>query len=632
MILLDVADVTKHYGSQTVLAGCTFEIRPGERIGLVGPNGAGKTTLLSIVAGRLEPDAGRVEVHRTARLGLLEQHATFDQHRTVWEEAASALGVWHDRLREAEQAAAALAATPDATEHKRLAERYDRLHHELQQHGAYHLDHKIERILNGLGLQSSTFEQQVPTLSGGQKNRLLLAKLLLDDPELMLLDEPSNHLDLEATRWLEDFLANSDRTLLVVSHDRYFLDRVTNRTFELFQGTVDAYPGNFSAYWQLKEERLKVARRTFEKQQEYIAKTEDFIRRNHYGQKHAQAEDRKKKLERVERVDPPREIAAPVMNFPPAARCGDIVIRAEHLSKAFSRPLFNDVSFDILRSQRWGILGPNGSGKTTLLRCLLGTEPCDAGRAILGTGVAIGYYDQLLSTLDPNTEVVEAVRPPRKEFNLQQRRDILARFGLVGDAVFKRVSSLSGGERSRAALARLAASDVNLLVLDEPTNHLDLWACDALERSLLSFDGTVLFVSHDRYFLNRVADHILAVEGGRVRVIEGNYDTYLHLSQLAAHASDDEPRRAAPAKPKTETRAARPPGKKRQFPYRKVAEIEAEIAQREGRIQAIHDALADPDTLRQGAKVRELNAELLEQQAALPLLYAHWEEAVELNS
>ncbi len=274
---------------------------------------------------------------------------------------------------------------------------------------------------------------------------------------------------------------------------------------------------------------MEVQTRTYEKQQELIAKTEDFIRRNHYGQNHAQAEDRRKKLARIERVDAPREIQAPPMGFTPADRTGDVVLRAEHLAKGYDRPLFADLSFDIQRGQRWGILGPNGSGKTTLLRCLVGEEMPDEGRVLIGTNVRVGYHDQLLRSLDCEQQVVDAIRPARKQFNEPQRRSLLARFGLVGDAVFQRVDSLSGGERSRAALAQLAADDANFLVLDEPTNHLDLWARDSLERSLLEFDGTVLLVSHDRYFLNRVVDHVLVVEPGRFRVVDGNYDAYLHL-------------------------------------------------------------------------------------------------------
>ncbi len=639
MILLTATRVAKHFGPEPVLAGASVEVRPGEKIGLVGPNGTGKTTFMKILAGQLESDAGSVERHPSATLGYLEQQPDFTAGQTVWEEARSALGHWIAMAEEAEQLAHAMSGADEA-ERRRLGERFDRLQAQLHQHDAYHLDHKIERILTGLGFTPEAFRQPVEQLSGGQQNRLLLAKLLLAEPDLLLLDEPSNHLDIEATEWLEEFLIASRQALIVVSHDRYFLDRVTNRTWELFHGTIDAYVGNFSAYWRQKAERLEVQRRTWERQQEEIAKLEDFVRRNAYGQKAAQAEDRRKKLERIERIEPPREIAAPPMGFPAASRTGDIVLRVEHLSKSFDRPLFRDLSFDVQRGERWGILGPNGSGKTTLLRCILGEVPHDAGKTVFGTGVKVGYFDQQLRCLDSDSLVVDAIRPRHKEFVEQQRRDMLARFGVTGDMGFQKVGSLSGGERNRVALAMLAASDANLLILDEPTNHLDLWARDALERAIKNFDGTVLFVSHDRYFLNQVADHLLVVEPHRFRVVEGDYDTYLHLVRAGlagGEASIVDTSGKSDGKPKPEPgdkkgKPAKEPRRKRKFPYRKVEDIEAEIFERESRIEDLHAALATPEVLRDGEQVKRAKAEIDEQQQTLATLYEHWEEATEMNS
>jgi len=631
MILLSVQNIEKRFGPDPVLTDASFEVRPGEKFGLVGPNGVGKSTLLNIVAGLLEPDRGKVELHSTARIGYLEQQPEFAAGRTLWQEAESALEDLIQLGREAERVAAQMGATTDADERARLGKQFDRLQHELHHRDAYHLNHKIERVLEGLGFPREAFHRPCEVLSGGQQNRLLLAKLLLREPDVLLLDEPSNHLDIEATEWLEQFLAASSQAIVVVSHDRYFLDKVTNATLELYQGEIDEYPGNFSAYWNQKAERIKVQARTFEKQQEFIAKTEDFIRRNFYGQKATQAKDREKKLERIELVKPPREIVGPAMGFPAASRSGDIVIRAEQLSKAYDRPLFANLTFDIQRGERWGILGPNGTGKTTLLRCIVGQTEPTAGRVHFGTGVKAGYYDQLLSGLDETLPVVEAVRPKGKEFTEPERRGLLARFGLTGDLPFQKVSSLSGGERSRAALAQLSASDVNLLILDEPTNHLDLWACDSLERSLTEFDGTLLFVSHDRFFLNRVADHVLVVESDRFRVIDGNYETY-QFQQRERKNTDA-------AKPKTvekRTDAKKNDGKsttrKRKFPYRKVADIEAEIFERETKIEELHTTLALPDVLRDGRKVKSVQTEIGEQQEALRKLYEHWEEACELNA
>ena len=636
MIVLNVNSLVKHFGPEPVLDGVSFEVRPGDKLGLVGPNGAGKTTLLKILAGKLDADAGAVELHSSARLEYLEQQPTFTPDRTLWDEAHSALDELVALQREAEAVAQELGAATEPTAHAKLGQKYDRLQHELQRRDAYQLDHKVERVLDGLGFDRDSYSRSCEVLSGGQQNRLLLAKLLLRDPDVLLLDEPSNHLDIEATEWLEGFLAESRQAMVIVSHDRYFLDKVTTGILELYQGEVDEFVGNFSAYWTQKAERNKVQARTYEKQQESIAKTEDFIRRNFYGQKSAQAKDREKKLERIQQdlVKPPREIVGPIMGFPPADRTGDIVLRAEHLSKAYDRPLFTDLSFDVLRGQRWGILGPNGTGKTTLLRCIVGQQPPTEGKAILGTGVRVGYYDQLLSGLDDSLMVVDAVRPPGKEFTEPDRRGLLARFGLTGDIVFQPVKSLSGGERSRAALARLSASDTNFLILDEPTNHLDLWACDSLERSLTEFDGTLLFVSHDRYFLNRVADHLLVVEPGRFRVIEGNYETYLYATRQAKEEEKAESGKrkaeegkAADKRSRSE-KAAKP---KRKFPFRKLPDIEAEIHERENRINEIHALLATTEVLRDGNRVRQLQAELVEQQAALPVLYEHWEEAADLN-
>ena len=655
MILLSVQNIVKHFGPEPVLAGVTFDIRPGERASLVGPNGAGKTTLLRIIAGGEEVDSGRVELHVSATLGYLEQQPEFEPGKTVWDEAAEALADIADLARHSEEIAHAIAAEKDEAERKRLEHRFEHIQHQLHHHDAYNLDYRIDQVLEGLGFAKLTFQQEVGKLSGGQQNRLLLAKLLLAEPELMLLDEPSNHLDIDATQWLENFLIESDQAIVVVSHDRYFLDRVTNRTLELYQGTVESYPGNFTQYKRLKAERLEVQRRTYDRQQEEIAKMEDFIRRYHFGDRHQQAEDRRKKLERIERVPPPREIAAPPMGFPEATRTGDIVVRVERLKKGFpGKPLIDNLSFDILRGEKWGILGPNGSGKTTLLRCLLGELEPDEGRVIFGSGVKAGYFDQMLSDFDPEVQVLDAVRPSHKEFIEQQRRDLLARFGVTGHMVFQKVGSLSGGERNRTALARLAASDANFLILDEPTNHLDLWARGALEKALREFDGSVLFVSHDRYFLNQVATKLLIVEPGRYdpgggqrfRVIDGNYDTYLHFvkqglareARADVAAADTRSKSSAGTKPGLDVRPADASAsklakerRKRKFPYRKAAEIESEIAQRESRIEQLHQLFASDEVHRDGSKIKELKAELENHETALLRLYEHWEEATELN-
>ncbi len=637
MILLSVVNLRKHFGPEPVLDGATFDIHPGDRIGLVGPNGCGKTTLMKIIAGEEELESGSRVLHESVKVGYLEQQPDFAPDRTLWEEAVGAMESLLEIRSHAEQAAALLAEETDPAERARLAARYDHLQHELERRDGYNLEYRVKRVLEGLRFPESTYAQGVSSLSGGEQNRLILAKLLLAEPDLMLLDEPSNHLDIEATEWLEDFLISTSAAVLVVSHDRTFLDKTTNRTLELFRGTVDSYAGNYSAYVRQKAERLLVEQRTYEKQRTEIAKMEDFVRRHHYGQKHQQAEDRRKKLERIELVPLPREIAPPSMRFPPSSRSGDIVLRVEGVAKGFdSCPLFRDVTFEIARGERWAIVGPNGSGKTTLLRILLGELPPDEGKVTLGHGVDVGYFDQHLAMFDGEMEVADGVRPNGAPMEIGPRRDLLARFGITGDAAFQKIGKLSGGERCRMALARLSASKANFLVLDEPTNHLDLWAIGALESAVRAFDGTVLFISHDRYFIDRTADHLLVIEPehGRCRVVHGNYDTYRRFLALQKDPRAEAPAMTETPKAKAKSVSVSPPAeakKKRRFPYRKVADIEADIFNQETRLESLHEEMADPGALRDGARVRRLQAAVEETKTALASLYEHWEEATELN-
>ncbi|REJ81819.1 MAG: ABC transporter ATP-binding protein, partial [Planctomycetota bacterium] len=410
----------------------------------------------------------------------------------------------------------------------------------------------------------------------------------------MLLDEPTNHLDIATTEWLEGFLIRSRQAVIVVSHDRYFLDRVTQRTVEIYRGGVNEYTGNFSAYWRQRKERHELQQRTYEKQQEFIARTEDFIRRNAYGQKHAQAKDREKKLERLERVAPPPGIDEPPITFPKPTRTGDWVLRCEGLSKSFSGngdengPLFDDLHLQVDRGDRLAIFGPNGSGKTTLVRILTGELSPDTGQVRQGTGVRIAYFDQQLTSIDPELSAVDAVRPVhdpsvtpgelrkllarfgvRGDLALQtvgamsgyfdqqltsidpelsavdavrpvhdpsvtpgELRKLLARFGVRGDLALQTVGAMSGGEKTRVALAKLASAEPNVLILDEPTNHLDFWSAAALEQALGDYPGTAIVVSHDRFFLDRVATKMLVLEHGGWRLFEGNYSDYLHLSKV----------------------------------------------------------------------------------------------------
>jgi ATP-binding cassette subfamily F protein 3 len=635
MLLLSCSQLSRGFDEGPLFEDIGFELSGGDRVGLVGPNGVGKTTLLRLLAGLDRPDDGEVRLHAGARVALLRQQPEFAPGSTLFEEARSGLdelvAAHDDMVRTAE----ALAKTTDESERRTLATRYERLNDLLHHHDAYNVDHRVEQVLEGLGFREADYERPVETFSGGQQSRLMLAKLLLAAPDVMLLDEPSNHLDIDATGWLEDYLSKQHEAMLIVSHDRYFLDKVVTKTFEMSGRRITFYPGNFQQYWRLRHERYEQELKAWEAQREYIAKQEDYIRRVHYGQLHKQAHSRQKVLDKLERLDRPALVESPHMHFGEVRRSGDVVIQADRLSKAYDRPLFQDLSFTLQRGKRLGIMGPNGSGKTTLLRVIMGEEPADSGSLQVGHLVEFGYYDQQLKTLPADQPVIRAIWPePDPDIDEQKMRNLLGRFGLVGDQVYQQVGALSGGEKSRAALARLVALGVNVLVLDEPTNHLDLWACDALEQALLEFDGTVIVVSHDRYFLNRVVDQLLVLEGdGTVQAIHGNYDTYDLMR--AQQREDKETRRQGDKETRRPERENSPPAlkqkRKRRFPYRKVEDLEADIAAAETRLREVETLLASADLYRDGDKVKETMRAFEETKERLKQLYEHWEEAVELN-
>jgi ATP-binding cassette subfamily F protein 3 len=632
MLLLSCSQLSRGFDAEPLFEEIGFELNAGQRVGLVGPNGVGKTTLMRILAGLDKPDTGEVRLHAGARVALLRQTPEFEQGRTLITEARTALDALFAAQDELVKTADALAHATDDAEKKALSARYDRLNEMLHFHDAYNIDHQIESVLDGLGFRKEDYDRAVDTFSGGQQSRLMLAKLLLAAPDVMLLDEPSNHLDIGATRWLEDYLIRQPEAMLIVSHDRYFLNKVVTKVFEMTSKSIQSYPGNFEAYWRLRRERYEQQMKQYEAQQEYIEKQEEYIRRVHYGQLHKQAASRQKQLDRVERVERPTWIDTPYMHFGEVRRTGDVVLQVDELSKAYDRPLFRDLTFMLKRGQRLGIMGPNGCGKTTLLKILLGLEQPDKGTVQVGHLVEFGYYDQHLKALDGAKTVIRAAWPYEdNEANEQAMRNLLGRFGLVGDIVYQTVDKLSGGERSRAALAKLVAQGVNVLILDEPTNHLDLWACDALEQALLAFDGTAIVVSHDRYFLNRCVDMLLVFEGnGIVRIIYGNYDTYERM-RLLQEPVKAEGKAEQSLKEETPTAGAKPLKRKRRFPYRKVDELEAEIADEEALVKDLEERLASPDLYREGGRVLEITQEFEDAKIRLAQLYEHWEEAVELN-
>lgn len=637
MILLTATDLVRQFDVEPVLNHATFDVRDGDRIGLVGPNGAGKTTLLRILAGLDHPDSGTIQSATSTEVMLLNQHPEFATGRTLIDEARDGLAHIFRLQRESEEIIQQMASTSEEQGLQKLHKQYDFVQHELQRLNGFHVDHRIDEILQGLGFSKSQYSQSLTTLSGGQQNRVLLARMLLRAPDLMLLDEPTNHLDIAATQWLEQYLVQSGRAMIVVSHDRYFLDRVCTRILEQHRGRLTDYPGNFSKYWQLRGERQAVSQKTFEKQQEFIEKTEEYIRKNKFGQLSKQAKDREQKLARVELVETISDISGPTMAFADTTRTGDWVIDADRVTKGFvdGKPLFCDVTLQVKRGERWGILGPNGAGKTTLLKVLLGELVPDRGKVRLGTGVRIAYFDQQLVSVDPSLDAMETIRPPDvSKYTDGQLRDLLARFGVKGELALQSVGAMSGGERSKVALARIAALEPNVLVLDEPTNHLDLWSRDALEQALKEFDGTLIFVSHDRYFLDQVATKVLVIEPGQWATYDGNYSDYVQfVEHRAAELKVETERTARPlaASRIEETKSGSESRRRRKYPYRKVAEIEAEIAEKEAVVAQCELNLADIAFHRDAAKMKDNLEQYESAKGALAILYEHWEEAVELN-
>jgi ATP-binding cassette subfamily F protein 3 len=639
MLLMSCAGLSRGFDRGPLFEKLSFELFHGERVGLVGPNGAGKSTLMKILSGHDSPDAGDVRLHAGAKALLLEQHAEFAPGRTLFDEAKSAFNELLNAQEELVRVADEMSHTTDEAQQKQLHARFDRLTELLRNNDAFTLDHKVETVLGGLGFRPEDNDREVRTFSGGQQRRLLLAKLLLSAPDVMLLDEPSNHLDIDTVRWLENYLLQQPQAMLIVSHDRYFLNRVVTKIFELNDGKVASYPGNYKQYMRLRDERFEQQMKAYESQKEYIEKQEEYIRRVHYGQLAKQAQSRQKALEKLERLDAPTKVSAPSMHFGEVTRAGDVIFEVRDLAKSFGpKELFKDLSFQLPRGRRLGILGPNGCGKTTLLKILLGDEEPTSGKVKRGHLIQTGYLDQHLKLLDENKPLIRAVWPePDPELTEQRMRDLLGRFGLAGKILNQPVRECSGGERSRAALARLVVEGANVLILDEPTNHLDIWACDSLEEAIRAFDGTVIVVSHDRYFLNAVCDLLIVMEPGKVEVVYGNYDLYESLratreAEIAAERKALAPKeeRKAAATP-VANNSAKPAKRKRKFPYRKVEELEKEVLEQEVLVAELEEKMASPDIYRDANLVKEAMTDFEDAKDRLKVLYEHWEESIELN-
>jgi ATP-binding cassette subfamily F protein 3 len=652
-MLFRLSEVYKSYGSQDVLRGASLQINPGEHVGLVGRNGAGKTTLFRLIGGEETPDEGDVVRARGLNLGLLEQHVDFEPGMTVHESALAAFGRLQQIEHEMHELEHRMAEATDDLD--AVLERYSDLQHEFEREGGFEYAARAEAILFGLGFEREMWQMETEKLSGGQKNRLGMARLLLAEPDVLLLDEPTNHLDVAGVEWLEEFLSSYASAYVIISHDRYFLDRSCRRIVEVENGKAVSYNGNYSAFLVEREERREAQRRAYENQQHLIAKTEEFIRRNLAGQKTKQAKSRRTMLQKMERVEAVRnDQSQGNFQLKGVERTGNQTLIVKELAVGYpDKELATGITFTLSRGEALGVIGPNGSGKTTFVKTLLGKLPPLAGETRWGTKVNIGYYAQQLDDLDDRNEIImELRRVAPSTVTAGELRGFLAKFLFVGDDVYKHVRDLSGGEKGRLALAKLIYSRVNVLVLDEPTNHLDIPSREALEEALDAYEGTIITISHDRYFLDRVATQILALEGqGAAEHYDGDYTEYhdwkaLTRAEAASAKAAREKQASAPPPKNAPPRAAASQGdgaanasrkgtspdgkggkkKSHAANARTTQVVESEIAEVEKRLAALSDELSRPEVARDASRAKRLNDEYQQSDARLRSLYEEWEQ------
>lgn len=627
-----------------VLKNVSFHIEDHEKAAIVGINGAGKTTLLRIIVGEMTPDDGQVVLAKDKTLGYLAQNSTVDTSHTIYEELLSVkadLLRLEEKIRECENNMKH--ADGDALED--LMKQYTSLTHAFETGGGYLYRSELVGVLKGLGFTEDEFSKPVATLSGGQKTRVALGRLLLQNPDLIILDEPTNHLDMNSIAWLETYLLNYKGAVLIVSHDRYFLDRIAGKVIEIDQSKATTFMGNYSDY-AVKKEQLRVAtwnaymnqQRDIKHQEEVIEKLKSFNREKSI----KRAESREKMLDKIEVIEKPSEVRTDMkLTLTPRILSGNDVLTVEHLSKSFdSHKLFTDVNFEIKRGEHVAIIGDNGSGKTTLLKILNGLVPADQGTFRLGSNVEIGYYDQEHHVLHSEKTLFEEISDDYPYLNNTQIRNVLAAFLFTGEDVFKRISDLSGGERGRVSLAKLVLSNANFLILDEPTNHLDIMSKEILEDALNGYEGTILYVSHDRYFINRTAHRILDLTEGQFVSYVGNYDYYLEkhdtvMAAIEANAPQNADADSAVAAKATESEVKLDwkAQKEEQARLRKkendLKKCEEKIAELEARISEIDTEMSDPTIGTQVAKLQELSKEQTSCQEQLEKLYEQWEELAE---
>ena len=637
-MILSCQGICKSFGEKVILNDASFHIEEREKAALIGNNGAGKTTLLRIIMEEISADSGQVVLMKDKKIGYLAQYQEIKGHRTIYEELLSTKQYiidMEDRMRAAE----IQMKHASGEELERLMNSYTRLTHEFELENGYAYKSELMGVLKGLGFTEEDFNKQIETLSGGQKTRVALGKLLISKPDILLLDEPTNHLDMESISWLETYLLNYPGAVFIVSHDRYFLDKVVTKVIEIDAGQVRMYSGNYSAYAekkaQLRDAQYKAylnQQREIKHQEAVIVKLKSFNREKSI----RRAESREKMLDKIQRIEKPTEVQSQMrLSLEPRVISGNDVLTVEELSKSFpEQTLFTDISFQIKRGERVALIGNNGTGKTTMLKILNDLIPADSGTFTLGSKVQIGYYDQEHHVLHPEKTIFEEISDAYPTLTETEIRNMLAAFLFTNDDVFKLISSLSGGERGRVSLAKLMLSEANFLILDEPTNHLDIASKEILEEALNSYTGTVLYVSHDRYFINQTATRILELTNQAVVNYIGDYDYYLEkkeeltekyapIQQTEETASDE----AAPAA--SEGKLTWQQQKEEQARKRKqeaeLKKTEQRIEELETRDREIDETLVLPDVCTNVGRCAELSREKDKIQAELEELYEKWE-------
>ena len=641
-MILSCNNITKTFGTDTILSDCSFHIEEREKAAIVGPNGAGKSTLLKIIMGRLPADDGTVTISKDKTLGYLAQHQNLSSDGTIYDELLSAkkdIIALEEKIRETEQ------QMKNATGEQldTLLDQYTKMNHQFELENGYAYQSEIVGVLKGLGFTEDDFSLPVNTLSGGQKTRVALGKLLLTKPDIILLDEPTNHLDMDSISWLETYLLNYSGAVLIVSHDRYFLDRVVTKVVEVDNKKVTTFEGNYTAYSQKKAMLREAAYHAWVNQQqeihhqeEVIAKLKSFNREKSI----KRAESREKMLDKMDVLEKPTEVRSDMrIRLEPRITSGNDVLTVEHLSKAFpGQTLFQDLNFEIKRGERVAIIGNNGTGKTTILKILNEVIRPDVGSFTLGSRVQIGYYDQEHQVLHMEKTIFQEISDAYPYLTNTEIRNVLAAFLFTNDDVFQPIHTLSGGERGRISLAKLMLSNANFLILDEPTNHLDIVSKEILENALKDYTGTVLYVSHDRYFINQTATRILELTGQTLVNYIGNYDYYLEkkeeLTRIYAPAADAAaPEEAAAPSEASSTKLDWKAQKEEQARLRKkeneLKKTEKRIEELETRDSEIDEEMSKPEVATNVAECVKLSKEKAEIAAELEELYEKWEELAE---